>query len=477
MTKRSSRNVVATREAIARVSSEDLERLRFIAKKSGDARSWTWQRFGSVGGAKVSAYDARRTFVASDLKASLDGRVTSVYLLESCMDAMNNIIACRQAAIDAVKPSVFKRASSDAERHRMFRALKSGEWVDDPFLHRQMRRRFRRGVNRTFNQIIVRSDQAAFELVDGRLDILIPGHAPRSPKIVLHTKLSSSLEGQQLRIIIDDDDRVRVLYGVTQEQIDEWDGGRSSRPAGDISSMIGVDAGYTEAWVDSMGRHHGVELGSTLTERSDANKAKNQARNRLRAIANRAEARGDHAKAKRIRANNLGTKKRAKRQRRIDGNVKRVAHTTAHAIVDTSSYIACEDLSRPMKSKSRGRNQNRRLNEWTKGQLFKSLQAVAKRRGATLHFVNPAYTSQVDHQTASLAGTRLGDRFTHPSGDVSQADENAAINILVRSLDPRMSRWSTKDEVRAKLTVAYCGDQDPNAGNRRVGSELAGAHV
>ena len=66
----------------------------------------------------------------------------------------------------------------------------------------------------------------------------------------------------------------------------------------------------------------------------------------------------------------------------------------------------------------------------------------SKQRGACLVHVASAYTSQIDSQTGLLEGRRVGDRFYHASGDVSQADTNAALNVLARMRDPDIGRYT-----------------------------------
>ena len=65
--------------------------------------------------------------------------------------------------------------------------------------------------------------------------------------------------------------------------------------------------------------------------------------------------------------------------------------------------------------------------------------------------VNCAYTSQVDSITGTLLGVRNGDCFTRYTGDVLQADLNAATNILRRGTDAEISRFMKSDKVRAVL--------------------------
>ena len=64
----------------------------------------------------------------------------------------------------------------------------------------------------------------------------------------------------------------------------------------------------------------------------------------------------------------------------------------------------------------------------------------------------------MDSLTGTLLGQRDGDRFIRFTGDVIQADQNAAMNILHRGSDAEITRWMKYAEVRRMLirrTVRY----------------------
>jgi hypothetical protein len=67
-------------------------------------------------------------------------------------------------------------------------------------------------------------------------------------------------------------------------------------------------------------------------------------------------------------------------------------------------------------------------------------------------------TMQLDSLTGTLLGSRKGDRFIRFTGDVIQADQNAAMNILYRGCDSEITRWMKYAEIRRILilrTVRY----------------------
>lgn len=134
-------------------------------------------------------------------------------------------------------------------------------------------------------------------------------------------------------------------------------------------------------------------------------------------------------------------------------SLKTLIYSAAHALVNKAGMVVCEDLTSPIASKKNyGRGTNRRLNTWTKGLMAEALDTVSQRRGSSLHLVNAAYTSQADlFNHGLLTGTRVGDRFYRESGDVVQADHNAARNVLARLSDPEIDRWTPFTKVKSIL--------------------------
>ena len=53
--------------------------------------------------------------------------------------------------------------------------------------------------------------------------------------------------------------------------------------------------------------------------------------------------------------------------------------------------------------------------------------------------------------TGTLLGTRKGDRFIRYTGDVVQADYNAAMNILARDKDKDITRFTPYQKVKEIL--------------------------
>jgi transposase len=103
-------------------------------------------------------------------------------------------------------------------------------------------------------------------------------------------------------------------------------------------TTIGIDKGYTEVFVDSDGEHYGECLGKLLTKHSDKLKKKYQARNKLRAIANKKT-----QKKQNIIENNLGRKKLNRLHYKVQSQIKDTIGKATHKLVDKASTIAAED--------------------------------------------------------------------------------------------------------------------------------------
>ncbi|RQW97253.1 hypothetical protein DKL51_12440 [Micromonospora globispora] len=413
------------------------------ARRLGRVRSEVWQRYGSTSGVGSGLRDrqVRDRWLADGTHVRF-GVLANAWK-ETVRDAMADIAGNLASAKVEVRRAIFRRRGDPAERRRMLTALKADRWAGDPFLARQMRKHWKRGRNRTHDQIVVRSDKHNI-VADGRgrLWLAVPGlERRRMVRIPLSTTVAPA---GTLRLILRGG-RVEVHYQIDASQMRS-----SQRPCGDRT--IGVDKGYTEALIDSDGGHHGSRLGQLLSSESDRLKERNRRRAKLRSIANTAAGRGDHAKAHRIKANNLGTVKRDRQAARHRATVRTEIFTAVHRVVDKAATVVAEDLTRSFAGrKTLGKNMNRRLAGWTKGVTAEALRNVSERRGSALVHVNAAYTSQACHRCGRL-GRRNGDRLHCTScGVVWQADVNAAINILHRAGDPDIALHTPHHRVKQIL--------------------------
>ncbi|WP_319461817.1 transposase [Micromonospora sp. RTP1Z1] len=438
------------------------------ARRLGRVRSEVWQRYGSVGGVGSGLTDrqVRDRWLADGTHVRF-GVLANAWK-ETVRDAMADIAANLAAAKVEVRRAITRRTNDPAERKRMFTALAVDRWAEDPFLDRQMRKHWKRGRNRTHDQIVVRADKYN-TVVDGRgrLWLAVPGlQRRRMVRIPLSTTVAPA---GTLRLILRGG-RVEVHYQIDASQLRS-----SQRPCG--GRTVGVDKGYTEALTDSDGARHGCGLGELLSSESDRLKERNRRRAKLRSIANNAARHGDHAKEHRIAANNLGTVKRDRQAARHRARVRTEIFTAVHRVVDKAATVVAEDLTNRFAGRTTlGRNVNRRLAAWTKGVTAEALASVSERRGSALVHVNAAYTSQTCHRCGAL-GRRGGDRFhCTPCGVVWQADVNAAINIRQRAGDPDIALHTPHQRVKQILqdrtdrhrTRLPVQDSSPAAAERRA---------
>ncbi|SDY20823.1 Transposase [Allochromatium warmingii] len=411
-----------------------------ICRAMGYLRGDIWRRYGALGTLGRSALDIRKDIIARNLYGTLpvDGTIRN----ETTKDVVNDLLTYKAAAKLNVRQAVAKRTTDPTERKRLYALLKNDQWQHDPFLHRQMRKHFRHGVSHTANQFIVRSDRHASVIVDGRLVITIRIAKQSGGNIRLVTTSSGkhvNLTGCNLRICVKDG-FTKIHYAADKG---------AGRPHGE--QALGVDKGYTEAFTDSDGNAHGTAFGAVLTDYSDAAAKTGQQRNQLHALEKKHREAGRLAKAERIRQCNLGRKKIAARKQRTKQRLRTIAFQSAHSIVDKAALVVSEDLTSPIANKAQWKRYNRRMSGWAKGVLAEALDSVCEQRHAEHVLVNGAYTSQMDSTTGLLQGKPVGDKFYRITGDVLQADHNAALNVLARLADPDITRFTPYRDVKRLL--------------------------
>ncbi len=416
------------------------EPLRFICKAMGTVRADVWRRFGALGTVGKSANDVRKEIAEARLYADIpvDGTIRN----ETTKDIVNDVLLYKASALRKVRKAIAARSVDEAERKRLYTLLRKDQWLTDNFLHRQMRKHFRHGRSRVANQFVVRSDKYSNEIVDGCLVIVVHIAKKYGEELRLTTTSSGRnvrLSGCNLRIIVNNGFS-EIHYAAAKE---------CGRSCGD--KIIGIDKGYTEAFTDSDGMAHGTAFGRVLTEYSDKTSVTGKARNRLYALEKKHLEAGRVAKADRIRRCNLGRIKIDARKERAHKRLRTIAYQSAQSIVDKAAVVISEDLTAPIAKKQAWKHYNRRMSAWAKAVLAEALDSVCTRRQAHHRLVNAAYTSQMDSATGLLEGRRVGDRFYRINGDVIRADHNAALNVLARSKDTEITRFTPYREVRRIL--------------------------
>jgi hypothetical protein len=296
------------------------------ARLLGRVRSEVWQRYGSMAGVKLRD----RTIRDQWMKDKRDFGVSANAWKETLRDAVADIKAYREAAKDKVKKAIRAKTSDKEERKRLYTLLKWDNWQEAEFLRRQMRKHFKHGVNHTHNQIVIRSDMCKTFDLNGQCWLKTPSLVPRKTiQIPLNTEMKYAPNGT-LRLILRQG-KVEVHY---QQEVEVL------QTCGD--QVVGIDKGYTEAFVDSENSRYGEGLGKLISKESDYLNQKYRHRNKLRAIARKKP----HKRAA-IERNNLGCKKLDKRQDTQISKLRTLIFTATHRLVDKAGMIVAEDLTKP----------------------------------------------------------------------------------------------------------------------------------
>ncbi len=315
----------------------------------------------------------------------------------------------------------------------------------DSQLHGIFRKHYVPGHTFVRNQIVCQSQgytatRLKRNLIKIEVQSLVRGHT-----IALVVR-SQRVPTKQIRVILNDQGFYEIHTTFTDKIVVS-----SEKP----DKSIGLDKGYTEGFYSSENVVLAPNLGKTLTRKTNKAHKINKNRNRL---FQHSENHLDKNKSARIKACNLGSKKKNKKLHQDKTTIRCMIRSCLYAYIKQPTLIVAEDLSRPIPGKKMAKSLNRKLNQWMKGELQDSLIAIGRKTGSTVATVNCAYTSQVDSQTGTLLGSRKGDRFIRFTGDVLQSDYNASINIKLRYEDPRISNYMTSDAVREVLlddTVRY----------------------
>ncbi|NEP37114.1 zinc ribbon domain-containing protein, partial [Moorena sp. SIO3B2] len=359
-------------------------------------------------------------------------------------DVAKAITAQQAASSDAVIKKLYKRfpgKENEKYRKEYVTQLKSLAFLDNPLLHRLVRKAFQRGHSWVKNQIVYQ--QVGYS-------------CKRLSRNTYQLELAGLIRGKRNKIIVRSNRKIkgqiRLIYNQLLARFEVHflvDHGTVDAPYSRRS--IGVDKGYTEAFFDSDGQAHGKGLGKAATKKSDRICEKNRNRGKLWALHRKLE-KIDPAKSARILRNNLTRKTENKRYRQDQSVLKAIIGAASKSLFNGESLkVFAEDLTQPIKTKRQSKAMSRKLNSWMKGVMRNSLQKWADWTGSVVTEVQPSYTSQVDSVTGTLLGKRSGDNFTRFNGVVLQADHNAAKNVLSRGTDKDITRYMSKTEVQAVL--------------------------
>ncbi len=427
-------------QVIPVIACADIEQVEKIMHLCGVPRSLTYNKLGSIQGWGLD-WKKADPIVRTMLQPANIGLPAKLWEW-AVNDSMKAISAAQEAAKTFIIRAIYRFTDDKLKRSRLIDLLRDDP-TSDNWLHRQFRKFYHRGHTFVRNQIVYQSQgYTCKRLTRNTVQLEIAG-LEKGKRIKIKLKCRHILKGQ-IRVIKNEFDKLEIHTIRRIEQV---------VPVAQPTKQIGIDKGYTEAFYTSDGVEIAAGLGKLMTAKTNRITRTNRNRYRLRSYAlNHPE------QAETILKHNLGYKVKSRRLQKEKATIKNFIRRDLRRVITSSTVIFAEDLTQPIKGKRQAKGINRKLNQWMKGELQDSLEAVAKETGSSVITVNPAYTSQMCSQTRTLLGSRNGDRFTCYTGVVIQADINAGVNILHRGSDSELTRWMKYTEVRKiliKRTVRY----------------------
>lgn len=456
------------------VNCSDLEQLKTIMMGCGMARAITYNKLGSIQGWGLHWKQADPLVRAVHHPNQIG--IPSKIFEWSVSDCFKGITAQQEAAKVAIIRKIYRKYPITQNEQDRWDWVKQNngskkaslekfppnevelsrleildKLQDDPisnsWLHRHFRKEYVRGHTYLKNQIVYQ--KAGYKATRSSRDRVLVEVAglQRGKRIKLVVK-TNRLPIGQIRII-DKDGRLELHTAFTQE-IPSFEKPKKS---------LGMDKGYTEGFYLSDGRIVAEGLGKLMTKKTEriAKKGKNRSR-----LWHHAKNHPSQATRIRIQQNNLGRKVKERRLNRDQAEIRGLIRSGLRTVLTEPTQIFAEDLSSPIRCQRGAKRINRKLNAWIKGELQVSLEKIGESTGSIVTTVNPAYTSQTDHLTGTLLGSRKGDRFYRYNGDVLQSDDNAARVILSRGTDSQIQPYMKVKDVRAVLqhrTVRYLHSQ------------------
>lgn len=427
---------ITTRKAREYLSSpEQIALAKEMAKRLGLLRRDLWRKYGSLQAwgrhmrKKGAEFETEIKTVFPPAKYGI-GYKPWIYTVKTVID---DIHTAQEAAKSRVMRSVYRRYGKDTER---LKSLNTLAWLDDPVLHRWVRKEYKRGRTCVANQIVLcAGDGANIKRRGGVTQITLPG-PPLLEKENRYAQIQLSFKTGRVRpkgelSLIFKEDGLWLHYAYKTKPVPRAN-----------NDLIGLDKGYTEALYGSDGVIYGGGIGKVITEGAEAINNRGKARNKLLQLAKKNPA---------IILNNLGRKTMDEATRRRRATLANRIREGVNNVFKNFGKVACEDLSRRIPTKIKSKEINRKLSNWCKGEIQTALEQAAIRTSSDLIVVNPAYTSQIDHVTKTLLGSRVGDRFYRYNGDVLQADENASCNIRDRVSDTEITRYTKAAVIRSVL--------------------------
>src|SRR6478735_1591254 len=309
-------------------------------------RAGVWARFSGAKTAHLSKRQIRDRMMAEHAPAQFN--VPQRLWRATMEDTVDKIRAWQHSVIATeVRPTIYARADVDmTERKRQLVLAKSGRWRDDAWLSRHCRNAFsgKRPKPRRSGRIVV--DNCSYDvqrdaqgwvwlavMTSTRGKRLRLNLGPLPPELVPTSTIEICPDGLG---------RWQVIAAYSAKRV------CSTRPQHqNLTPVDGIDAGVSEVFTTTDGRRFGAGQYEEIAARAERDKARGMARNKLRAVRNRAAAaweagdattaRAMTAKARRIERHNLGHKKLSSQHDHDRAVTKDAVYQAVHDLVDTTA--------------------------------------------------------------------------------------------------------------------------------------------
>jgi putative transposase len=156
-----------------------------------------------------------------------------------------------------------------------------------------------------------------------------------------------------------------------------------------------VDIGQSEVFTDDHGKRYGKQFGKFLKRASEVDLNKGRKRAKLHAVRKKVLAKGDLAKARRIKVNNLGYKKLNRRREHHRSECTLLVNTAYNQFLHHRKPTRFAQERLDFRGKGKSKAISRHTVQMRNTIINKRSQFKASAAGACRQRVNPAYSSQL----------------------------------------------------------------------------------
>ncbi|NES85260.1 MAG: transposase, partial [Moorea sp. SIO2B7] len=314
--------------------SVELELLSTM-KKLGIVRSESYNKLGSI---NHWGLDWKKAIPEVKSFRTPDSLGLPAKIMDWTVNDVAKAITASQAACkDAVIKKIYRRFTgleNQNTRKELCKQLKTLAFLENPLLHRLVRKEFKRGHSWVNNQIVYQ--QVGYK-------------CKRISRNLYQLELAGLIRGKRNQIIVRSNRKIkgqiRLIYNQNLERFEVHflvDHGTVDIPGN--RRAIGIDKGYTEAFYDSDGQAHGKDLGKVATKKSVRVAwpfghricTKNRKRGKLWALHRKLE-KIDPAKSAQILKNNLSRKTENRRYRKNQSEITAIIGAASKSLFNGES--------------------------------------------------------------------------------------------------------------------------------------------